>query len=160
MLERQLDLHEEASNLDRFRANFDPGGDGEPLVVFPAPMWPWVSEAVLVESFVEGQPMLQWAAKLPQDAKVGRRGGGGREHAPAWVKGGKGVREGEGGASVVACCHALSPHPAAPLPPLAALFSSFDARPTNSRANPGHLPIQASSSVTPPFFMPPPALPS
>ncbi len=70
MLERQLDLRVEATNLERFRANFETRNGSEPLVDFPVPLRPWVSRGALVESFVEGEPMLQWAAKLPLDAQA------------------------------------------------------------------------------------------
>jgi len=73
MLTAQLDLSNEADNLVRFRRNFPPpptadGRDtGKALVVFPEPLFPFVSHDVLVESFIDGVPFLEWAATLPAD---------------------------------------------------------------------------------------------
>lgn len=70
MLTSQLDLTVEADNLARFRRNFPPppDGNGKALVVFPEPIHPLVSRDVLVESFIDGRPFLEWAAELPADS--------------------------------------------------------------------------------------------
>lgn len=43
----QLDLRREAANLERFRSDFA----DDPELVFPRPLYPWVTENVLVEEF-------------------------------------------------------------------------------------------------------------
>ena len=58
LLLMQLDLTIEANNLDSFRRHF-PAGQSD--VDFPDPKRPYVTADVLVESFVEGVPFLQWA---------------------------------------------------------------------------------------------------
>lgn len=64
----QLDMIEEGKSLDRFRSNFPSsgpqkcrkhysGGDGiGEHVVFPTPLWPYVTQNVLVETFETGIP--------------------------------------------------------------------------------------------------------
>uniref|UniRef100_A0A7S0L238 Protein kinase domain-containing protein n=1 Tax=Coccolithus braarudii TaxID=221442 RepID=A0A7S0L238_9EUKA len=69
MLLRQLDLTLEAGNLRTFTANFAIGS-GDPLVFFPVPIDSYVSPKVLVETFIEGEPLLTWAARTPEDAPV------------------------------------------------------------------------------------------
>jgi len=83
----QLDLTVEASNLDTFRSNFGvdrPSAGGaasravglersRPLVTFPEPLAPYISRDVLVESFVDGRPFLQWARQLPTDSPERQR---------------------------------------------------------------------------------------
>ena len=64
MLLRQLDLTIEARNLARFASNFPP--ENEFGVVFPAPVDGRCTRDVLVESFVEGEPLLRWAARQPE----------------------------------------------------------------------------------------------
>ncbi|KAH9196760.1 hypothetical protein AeNC1_001281 [Aphanomyces euteiches] len=49
----QLDLRIEANNLRRFQANFETN----PSVNFPTPKGGFVTSSVLVESFVDGQPL-------------------------------------------------------------------------------------------------------
>ena len=66
LLLSQLDLSLEATNLESFRRHFPP--ETAP-VHFPEPMRPYVSEAVLVESFVDGVPFLQWGATAGADAR-------------------------------------------------------------------------------------------
>jgi aarF domain-containing kinase len=56
----QLDLTIEARHLDRFRANFA----DNPRVTFPAPVWPYVTRTVLVESF---EPGVNVSAFFPPD---------------------------------------------------------------------------------------------
>ncbi|CAM9437900.1 unnamed protein product, partial [Sphacelaria rigidula] len=53
LMESQLDLRQEARNLERFREDFR----GDPSLVFPRPVHPWVADSVLVEDFKEGQPI-------------------------------------------------------------------------------------------------------
>lgn len=53
LMETQLDLRREARNLERFREDFR----DDPSLVFPSPMYPWVSDSVLVEDFKEGEPI-------------------------------------------------------------------------------------------------------
>ena len=74
MLLSQLDLTVEAENLVRFRRNFPAEGSTnvygthEPaLVTFPEPYLAYCSEELLVESFVDGVPILQWAATHPPE---------------------------------------------------------------------------------------------
>lgn len=53
LMESQLDLRQEALNLERFRRDF---GD-DPSLVVPRPLYPWVTDNVLVEEFKEGEPI-------------------------------------------------------------------------------------------------------
>lgn len=53
LMEAQLDLRREAENLDRFHKDFEHDRN----VVFPRPLHPWVTEHVLVEDFMEGEPI-------------------------------------------------------------------------------------------------------
>lgn len=53
LMECQLDLRREATNLERFRRDFE----GDPTLVFPRPLYPWVTENVLVEEFKDGKPI-------------------------------------------------------------------------------------------------------
>mmetsp|Transcript_13740 Transcript_13740/g.44017 ORF Transcript_13740/g.44017 Transcript_13740/m.44017 type:complete len:315 (+) Transcript_13740:1165-2109(+) len=69
ILLRQLDLRREADNLRRFRANFARAGGGPPPVDFPEPLGEYVARAVLVESWVDGVPMVEWAAGLAETAE-------------------------------------------------------------------------------------------
>jgi len=55
----QLDLRVEAHNLQRFRRDF---GD-ETQIAFPEPLRELTSREVLVEKFVEGEPMLNFVMK-------------------------------------------------------------------------------------------------
>jgi len=55
----QLDLRVEAHNLQRFRRDFD----GETQIAFPEPLVELTSREVLVEKFVEGEPMLNFVLK-------------------------------------------------------------------------------------------------
>jgi len=55
----QLDLRVEAHNLQRFRRDFD----GESQIAFPEPLVELTSREVLVEKFVEGEPMLNFVLK-------------------------------------------------------------------------------------------------
>ena len=64
MLLRQLDLGLEAKNLERFQANFPPEKSD---VLFPRPLWPYISPDVLVESYIEGEPVVGWAARKHKD---------------------------------------------------------------------------------------------
>jgi len=76
LLTDQLDLRIEARNLARFNANFRPESKAfasteaaRPLVLFPVPFLDegWCTHAdVLVETFIEGEPLLTWAAKQPR----------------------------------------------------------------------------------------------
>lgn len=52
----QLDLRVEAHNLQRFRRDFE----GEDQITFPEPLMSLTSKEVLVERFVEGEPMLNF----------------------------------------------------------------------------------------------------
>lgn len=62
----QLDLREEAVNLDKFRANFA----GDASVVFPRPH-PWLrAEGLLVESYEHGVPLTEY---LYSSEKVKKR---------------------------------------------------------------------------------------
>ncbi|CAM9290423.1 unnamed protein product [Laminaria digitata] len=53
LMESQLDLRKEASNLERFRRDFA----DDPSLVVPRPLYPWVTGNVLVEEFKEGKPI-------------------------------------------------------------------------------------------------------
>ncbi|KAL3777787.1 hypothetical protein ACHAW5_003517 [Stephanodiscus triporus] len=55
----QLDLRVEAHNLRRFRRDFE----GETRIAFPEPLMGLTSREVLVERFVEGEPMLNYVLK-------------------------------------------------------------------------------------------------
>jgi len=55
----QLDLRVEAHNLRRFRRDFE----GETRIAFPEPLLGLTSREVLVERFVEGEPMLNYVLK-------------------------------------------------------------------------------------------------
>lgn len=55
----QLDLRVEAHNLQRFRRDFE----GESQIAFPEPLVELTSREVLVEKFVEGEPMLNFVLK-------------------------------------------------------------------------------------------------
>jgi len=55
----QLDLRVEAHNLRRFRRDFQ----GETQIAFPEPMMGLTSREVLVERFVEGEPMLNFVRR-------------------------------------------------------------------------------------------------
>jgi len=55
----QLDLRVEAHNLRRFRRDFE----GETRIAFPEPLVGLTSREVLVERFVEGEPMLNFVSK-------------------------------------------------------------------------------------------------
>ena len=55
----QLDLRVEAHNLQRFRRDFE----GESQIAFPEPLVDLTSREVLVERFVEGEPMLNFVLK-------------------------------------------------------------------------------------------------
>lgn len=55
----QLDLRVEAHNLQRFRRDFD----GETQIAFPEPLLGLTTREVLVERFVEGEPMLNFVLK-------------------------------------------------------------------------------------------------
>jgi aarF domain-containing kinase len=58
MLKLQLDLRNEAANLERFNANFS----GDPTVAFPALVEGYKpTKEVLVETFCDGIPVLQFA---------------------------------------------------------------------------------------------------
>ena len=61
LLLMQLDLRVEADHLDTFLANFSLDGRYDGVVTFPRPCWPYVSRDVLVESFIEGEPFVEWA---------------------------------------------------------------------------------------------------
>lgn len=53
LMECQLDLRQEALNLERFRRDFE----DDPTLVVPRPLYPWVTDNVLVEEFKEGKPI-------------------------------------------------------------------------------------------------------
>jgi aarF domain-containing kinase len=55
----QLDLRVEAHNLQRFRRDFE----GESQIAFPEPLSDLTSREVLVEKFVEGEPMLNFVMR-------------------------------------------------------------------------------------------------
>ncbi|KAL7519931.1 hypothetical protein ACHAWX_004687 [Stephanocyclus meneghinianus] len=55
----QLDLRVEAHNLRRFRRDFQ----GESQIAFPEPLGELTSREVLVEKFVEGEPMLNFVMR-------------------------------------------------------------------------------------------------
>merc|ERR1719446_891757 len=58
----QLDLRREAENLQRFRVNFA-GASAYTLrgrISFPEPIEPFISELVLVESFIKGRPVGEY----------------------------------------------------------------------------------------------------
>lgn len=53
LMEMQMNLEREAHNLERFIQDFQ----DDPTVVFPQPIYPWVSGNVLVEDFLQGEPI-------------------------------------------------------------------------------------------------------
>ena len=55
----QLDLRVEAHNLQRFRRDFE----GESQIAFPEPIVELTTREVLIERFVEGEPMLNYVLK-------------------------------------------------------------------------------------------------
>ena len=57
----QLDLRIEAANLNRFRSNFASERSLRERVCFPEPIQPFVAEAVLVETYVHGRPVKEYA---------------------------------------------------------------------------------------------------
>lgn len=63
----QLDLRVEGHNLQRFRRDFD----GETQIAFPEPLLGLTSREVLVERFVEGEPMLNYV--LCEDEKHSKK---------------------------------------------------------------------------------------
>ena len=63
----QLDLRVEGHNLQRFRRDFD----GETQIAFPEPLLGLTSREVLVEKFVEGEPMLNYV--LCEDEKHSKK---------------------------------------------------------------------------------------
>ena len=77
LLLMQLDLRVEASNLEAFRRNFPPtettGEGGAALVCFPEPVYPFVSRDVLVESYIDGVPWLEWAKAQPEGSAERKR---------------------------------------------------------------------------------------
>lgn len=62
LMKMQMDLRREAVNLERFINDFE----DDPRLVFPRPIYPWVSEGVLVEEFLSGSPISNFfpSAKL------------------------------------------------------------------------------------------------
>ncbi|PSN42319.1 hypothetical protein C0J52_18218 [Blattella germanica] len=56
LMKAQVDLCIEASNLDKFSANFE----GIKSVKFPRPVWPLTRSYLLVETYEEGQPMQNY----------------------------------------------------------------------------------------------------
>lgn len=67
----QLDLRREAENLQRFRVNFA-GASAYTLrgrISFPEPIEPFISESVLVESFIKGRPVGEYLS-ADGEAKV------------------------------------------------------------------------------------------
>lgn len=53
LMEMQMDLRQEAANLERFTKNFE----DDPTILFPNPVYPWVHESVLMEDFLRGEPV-------------------------------------------------------------------------------------------------------
>lgn len=82
LLLMQLDLTVEAKHLDTFLRNF-PRETYADVLHFPEPCRPFVSRDVLVESFIEGVPFIQWAQTTkPSQVRVTRKSiaRGGRLH--------------------------------------------------------------------------------
>ena len=77
MMMAQLNLLKEARNLVRFQANFAGEEDG---VRFPLPVAPWVSARVLVEEWLQGEPLGEYLTskkdQLPLEVRkeLARRG--------------------------------------------------------------------------------------
>ncbi len=69
ILRPQLDLRQEARNLNRFRRNFK---DGRGHVIFPEPLQPFVTSGALVMSLIDGEPILKWAARHEVDDSYDR----------------------------------------------------------------------------------------
>jgi predicted unusual protein kinase regulating ubiquinone biosynthesis (AarF/ABC1/UbiB family) len=79
MMLGQLNLFSESDNLLRFRRNFDSDqleyeskyrGRTAPFVTFPRPLFPLVSETVLVETFSEGRTLASaFATDVPEEVK-------------------------------------------------------------------------------------------
>jgi len=65
----QLDLRQEASNLDELARNF---ADVQ-TVRFPRPVWPWVSRQALVEDLIKGKPVLNFT-QSPERKLLARAG--------------------------------------------------------------------------------------
>lgn len=69
LMESQLDLRREAVNLERFAHDFE----HDRTLVFPRPLYPWVSSTVLVEEFKEGVPVSEYfgGSETKQLARMG-----------------------------------------------------------------------------------------
>lgn len=61
MMLKQLNLRNEALNLNQFMTNFQ----SRSSVSFPEPIWPFVTERALVEKYVEGVPMTYFLRNGP-----------------------------------------------------------------------------------------------
>lgn len=71
----QLDLRREAENLQRFRVNFAGEHTLRGRISFPEPIEPFISESVLVESFIKGRPVQEYLAADPETrAEITRLG--------------------------------------------------------------------------------------
>ncbi|KAG7523320.1 hypothetical protein JOB18_043891 [Solea senegalensis] len=66
LMTKQIDLRFEASNMERFRVNFR----DVDFVKFPAPLRPFVTRTILVETFEESEPISTYlSSDIPQQVK-------------------------------------------------------------------------------------------
>ncbi|XP_049579597.1 uncharacterized aarF domain-containing protein kinase 2 [Syngnathus scovelli] len=66
LMTKQIDLRFEAKNIERFRENFR----NVDYVKFPTPLRPFVTRAILVETFEESEPISEYlSAETPQEVK-------------------------------------------------------------------------------------------
>ncbi|XP_072170888.1 uncharacterized aarF domain-containing protein kinase 2-like [Diadema setosum] len=69
LMKNQVDLKVEAENLQKFHRNFS----DVPYVKTPQPIWPFVTDQVLVETYEEGESILTFVSsfeKSPEDIRV------------------------------------------------------------------------------------------
>ena len=71
LLEQQLDLRKEASNLVKFSMNFKDNKD----ITFPTPLYPYVHENILIETFEDGLSMDELiSTKDPMNPSIAEKG--------------------------------------------------------------------------------------
>lgn len=63
LMEGQMDMRQEADNLKRLRQNFK----NTPSVTFPEPIDGLIHKDVLVEEFIEGEPISQYIEMTEDD---------------------------------------------------------------------------------------------
>lgn len=67
MMNKQLDLRIEASNLSQFASNFS----DDPWAAFPLPVEGWITRNVLVETLIEGSSIVNFMKMKPHDMNDG-----------------------------------------------------------------------------------------